>query len=90
MSPRVIDASGRVIYDGSHVDRAYAVDIGIVGYDRDMQRALVSERLGGLRRGYRIRDRGQDSRRTLVRPAQPATPPGPSSEASAGVLTRAY
>ena len=47
MSPRVIDENGRVIYDGSHVDRAYAVDIGVVGYDRDMQRALVSERLGG-------------------------------------------
>lgn len=49
MSPRILDTRGRVIYSADHVDRDYAVKIGIVGYDRDLARAAVSDRLGGKR-----------------------------------------
>ena len=47
LSPRIVDDSGRVIYAASHVDRDYAVRTGVVAYDRNLQRAVVSERLGG-------------------------------------------
>jgi len=47
LSPRIIDESGRVIYAASHVEREYAVRTGVVAYDRNLQRAVVSERIGG-------------------------------------------
>ena len=46
LSPRIIDDSGRVIYSAEHVQRDYAVNVGVVGYDSDMPRAANSERLG--------------------------------------------
>ena len=47
LSPKIIDDAGRVIYSATHVDRDYAVRIGVVGYERDMSRAATNERIGG-------------------------------------------
>lgn len=47
MSPRIIDTTGRVIYSAEQVDRAYAVDVGVVGYDKDIERAARGDRMGG-------------------------------------------
>ncbi len=47
LSPRILDDSGRVIYAASHVDREYAVQTGVVAYDRSLPMAVVSERVGG-------------------------------------------
>ncbi len=47
MSPRIIDTDDRVIYSADHVDRDYAVRLGIVGYDKDIARAASSDRIGG-------------------------------------------
>jgi hypothetical protein len=47
LSPRIVDDSGRVIYAASHVDREFAVQTGVVAYDRNLQLAVVSERVGG-------------------------------------------
>ena len=47
MSPRIIDTADRLIFGAEHVDRDYAVRMGIVGYDKDINRAATSDRLGG-------------------------------------------
>ena len=47
MSPRILDTRGHVVYSADHVDRNYAVGIGIVGYDKNMTRAVSSDRMGG-------------------------------------------
>lgn len=47
MSPRIVDDTGRVIYAASHVDRDFAVQTGVVAYDRDLQHAVISDRVGG-------------------------------------------
>lgn len=47
MSPRILDTRGRVVYSADHVDRDYTVEIGIVGYDKDITRAAASDRMGG-------------------------------------------
>ncbi|MDA0333814.1 MAG: hypothetical protein O2782_01460 [bacterium] len=47
LSPRILDDSGRVIYAASHVDREYAVQTGVVAYDRSLPMAVVSDRVGG-------------------------------------------
>ncbi len=48
MSPRILSDEGRVVYGAATVDRSYAAQYGIVGYDKDLDRALVSDRLGGM------------------------------------------
>lgn len=47
MAPRILSPTGYEVYGGNFADRMYATRIGVVGYDKDMDRALVSERLGG-------------------------------------------
>ena len=47
MSPRIIDDRDRVIYSADHVPRDYAIEFGVVGYDKSMARAATSDRLGG-------------------------------------------
>jgi hypothetical protein len=47
MSPRIVDTTDRVIYSAEQVDRSYAVDMGVVGYDKDIQRAAEDDRMGG-------------------------------------------
>jgi hypothetical protein len=47
MAPRIVDETGRVIYSADHVNREYAVEFGVAGYDSDIQRAATSDRVGG-------------------------------------------
>ena len=47
MSPRIVDDGGRVIFAAGHVDRALAVRSGLAGWERDLRRAILSERVGG-------------------------------------------
>lgn len=47
MAPRVVGVDGRVVYGAAVVDREYATAVGAVGFDRDLDRALTSQRMGG-------------------------------------------
>lgn len=47
MAPRVITNEGREVYSAGFAERSYATHIGVVGYDKDWDRALASDRLGG-------------------------------------------
>lgn len=47
MSPRILSEEGRIIYGAATVDHDYATQYGIIGYDKDIDRALKSDRLGG-------------------------------------------
>ena len=47
MAPRVFGADGRVVYGAAVVEREYATAVGAVGFDRDLERALTSRRMGG-------------------------------------------
>ena len=47
MSPRIVDDGGRVIFAAGHVDRALAVRSGLAGWERDLRRAVLSERVRG-------------------------------------------
>ena len=47
MSPRILSEEGRIIYGAATVDRDYAKQYGIIGYDKEIERALKSDRLGG-------------------------------------------
>lgn len=47
MAPRIVSASGHEIYSAGFAERDYVSQIGVVGYDKEMDRALVSDRLGG-------------------------------------------
>ena len=47
LSPRIVDDRGRVIYAAGHVDRALAVRSGLAGWERDLRRAILSERVRG-------------------------------------------
>ncbi|WP_395144386.1 LPP20 family lipoprotein [Armatimonas sp.] len=46
MSPKLYDVSGREIYGTLHVDIDYAIEVGIVGYPRTVEEALVGKRTG--------------------------------------------
>jgi len=45
MAPRVLDEKGDEIYGSRFVRREYAVDIGMVGYEKDVNRARMNERV---------------------------------------------
>ncbi len=45
MAPKVLDDSGEEIYGSKFVSREYAVDIGMVGYDKDINNARLNERV---------------------------------------------
>jgi len=47
MAPRILSAGGRELYSARAVDLAYARQLGVVGYDRDLDRASRSDRVGG-------------------------------------------
>ncbi len=47
LSPRIVDDRGRVIYAAGHVDRALVVRSGLAGWERDLRRAILSERVRG-------------------------------------------
>lgn len=45
MAPKVVDANGEEIYGSKYVDREYAVDIGMVGYEKDINNASHNVRV---------------------------------------------
>lgn len=47
MAPRVITEDSSEVYSPAFVERTYATYVGMVGYEREMQRAVTSDRLGG-------------------------------------------
>lgn len=47
MAPQIRSESGYLIYGTGFVGREYASRMGMVGYDKDMDRARASDRLGG-------------------------------------------
>ena len=47
MAPRILSSSGHEVYSGNFAERDCATPIGVVGYDKDMERALISDRVGG-------------------------------------------
>ncbi len=47
MAPRLLSAGGNELFSANGVDVAYVRRWGVVGYDRDLERARHSDRLGG-------------------------------------------
>jgi len=45
MAPKVMDEQGNEVYGSKFVSREYAVDIGMVGYEKDVNRAAKNERV---------------------------------------------
>ena len=45
MAPKVVDEQGNEVYGSKFVSREYAVDIGMVGYEKDVSRAAKNERV---------------------------------------------
>jgi len=45
MAPKVMDEQGQEVYGSKYVSREYAVDIGMVGYEKDIERARTNERV---------------------------------------------
>lgn len=46
MSPQVLDESGAVLYSAATVSREYALQMGLVGYARDVATARANDRVG--------------------------------------------
>jgi hypothetical protein len=47
MAPKIVDERGEEIYGSRFVSREYAVDIGMVGYDKNLNNARYNERVAG-------------------------------------------
>ena len=47
MAPRIVSRSGHEVYSAGFAERDYVAKMGVVGYDKDLDRALVGDRLGG-------------------------------------------
>ncbi len=47
MAPKVMDENNEEIYGSKFVNRDYAIDIGMVGYEKDINRAQTNERVQG-------------------------------------------
>ncbi len=45
MAPKILDQDGDEVYGTRFVSREYAVDIGMVGYDKDVNQARINERV---------------------------------------------
>jgi len=45
MAPKILDESGKEIYGSKFVDRKWAVEMGMVGYDKDVNRARTNDRV---------------------------------------------
>ena len=45
MAARIIDEQGNAVYGSGYVSRDYAVQIGVVGYEKDINRARADERV---------------------------------------------
>ena len=45
MAPKIIDEAGNEIYGSRFVSRKWAVEMGMVGYDKDINRARTNDRV---------------------------------------------
>ena len=45
MAPKIVNEAGEEVYGTQYVSRDYAVDIGMAGYDKDINRAMSNERV---------------------------------------------
>ncbi len=45
MAPKIVDSQGNEIYGTGYVNREYAVQIGVIGYEKDLNRARGNERV---------------------------------------------
>ena len=45
MAPKILDEQGKEVYGSGFVSREYAVNIGVVGYEKDLNRARKNERV---------------------------------------------
>lgn len=45
LAPKVKDENGNEVYGSGHVSREYAIQIGVVGYEKDLNRAKTNERV---------------------------------------------
>ena len=45
MAPKIVDESGSEIYGSKNIDRDWAVKIGMVGYEKDLDRAKTNDRV---------------------------------------------
>jgi len=45
MAPKILDETGNEVYGTGYVSREYAVQIGVVGYEKDINRAKSNERV---------------------------------------------
>lgn len=45
MAPKLMDENGEEVYGSKFVSREYATDIGMVGYEKDINRAKINERV---------------------------------------------
>lgn len=47
LAPKVLDEQGNEVYGTGFVSRDYAVQVGVVGYEKDLTRAQTNERVAG-------------------------------------------
>lgn len=47
LSPKIIDEAGNEVYGTGYVSREYALQVGVVGYEKDLTRARANERVTG-------------------------------------------
>ncbi len=47
LAPKVLDEQGNEVYGTGYVSRDYAVQVGVVGYEKDLTRAQSNERVAG-------------------------------------------
>ncbi len=47
LAPKVLDEQGNEVYGTGYVSRDYAVQVGVVGYEKDLTRAQTNERVAG-------------------------------------------
>ncbi|OQX95600.1 hypothetical protein B6I21_04605 [candidate division KSB1 bacterium 4572_119] len=45
MAPKIVDENGNEVYGSKYVSRQWAVEIGMVGYDKDLNRARRNDRV---------------------------------------------
>jgi len=47
LAPKIVDETGNEVYGTGYVSRDYAVQVGVVGYEKDLDRARANERVAG-------------------------------------------
>ncbi|RMF62111.1 MAG: hypothetical protein D6748_00160 [Calditrichaeota bacterium] len=47
LAPKILDEMGNEVYGTGYVSRDYAVQIGVVGYEKDLNRAQMNDRVKG-------------------------------------------